>query len=479
MASEVSLDAIRQALMIASEDEPVKHETRIEDKAVAHVKEGVAGAVKGAVKEGVAGAVNEGVKGAGVESAKGRGTNGIPNKGNTAYDIARRSAVSDVTDSSTSQSGSSKLRRKSSKQRPIGGCRNMTSWAFLEMIHAEPVNKQVSESVSVRMSRICQKAMQLLDTLQQPSCSKFDASGDPVLPISALKFSRALAFEWKYKAGFFASCSWGYGFIIYQIADGVWSAPCFLKDRYVAFGVTCGYTESQKLDAIATEEGLVPFMQDMFKSTCDLAMSLGPDPLEQQEVKVRSGKASRGMSRDQAALTTKVYKVENGAIIDVSWKCGLEMVDEGFNSSLYGEKNNFRDILDGKVQIPKEFHPLYDLLQLYSMPVICRETKSHFHVEREKHVNKAMETLQKMSEKPGKAKRLARATSLSSQSSIGTPSQTTYTPDNIGSPDDSLALGSNQPLFGDGSLLDLDLGSDSDEKEEQQRDAKDGCTQLV
>lgn len=61
------------------------------------------------------------------------------------------------------------------------------------------------------------------------------------------------------------------------------------------------------------------------------------------------------------------YLVAQGAMFDVSRRCGLSFVDEGLNSALYGVRAAPADILAGRFQRPPEFEPLYaDLAQVRS-----------------------------------------------------------------------------------------------------------------
>lgn len=56
------------------------------------------------------------------------------------------------------------------------------------------------------------------------------------------------------------------------------------------------------------------------------------------------------------------YLVAQGAMFDVSRRCGLSFVDEGLNSALYGARAAPADILAGRFQRPPEFELLYAAL---------------------------------------------------------------------------------------------------------------------
>jgi len=302
---------------------------------------------------------------------------------------------------STSPPGRTRMmleKKTSSKSRKhvrhFGKLRDETSWDYIENNMTEeqkardigPYPVHVSEMLQKR----CKQSIELLHHLQKPVTSKTEAQEvyTSTLPVSALRFSKALAFLWRYKAGVMGSLAFGHGFIVYQLAEGIWSAPVFLKDRYVSFGLTFGFKKTQSVFAVPNDAGIIPLLKDILKSTVDFDMMLGPEPLELEAgPKTVLSSSLRGLTLETEAKSTKSYSRIDGGIIDISWRCGFEMTDEGLNSILYGSDASQRDILDGNVRIPVEMRPLYEVLRRTIEPTdaFCIDTVSQFQFEKEKN----------------------------------------------------------------------------------------------
>lgn len=287
---------------------------------------------------------------------------------------------------------------------------------------------------------------------------------------------------WQRKAGLITSWTWGTGFIIARLGPGVWSAPCFLADRFLSLGITAGFKTVDTCYAIPSEIGMHQFKTNMVNGSLDVALTLGTDPFAGDGPQVPMAVVQPG---DRSSLTTyasaeqmpKTFQICDGAIFDISWRCGLHMVDDGINEALYGPTVGPQEILDGKVQIPEEFKPLYEaILKLASAPAL-RQTTSQFSVAKERV--KATASKQSSFLKRGtlggrssetKSSSLANVqvekrsldntfgsnSSSSSQIPGSSPSQLTNS--------NPCSAGSSFKLFGDAELLDLDLdAADEDE----------------
>lgn len=346
-------------------------------------------------------------------------------------------------------------------RRSFARSKSESSWDILDERHALPVNSDIPARVHRMLTSECEKGISLLHILQKPVTSKFDATLQPVMPLSAIKFSKALAFLWKSKVGCMASYSSGRGFIIYQLEEGVWSAPCFLKDTFVSFGLTLGVLRQETIYALPTDASIFPFLNDMFKSTADLNMIdvSGPTFFEEEDEKgqVQNGIGDRGQRATQHHGQIRSYTRKDGVIMDISWRCGLEMIDAGLNALLYGEEMTHRDIMEGHVQIPDMFRPLYASLKelLDSIPY-CKETVSPFEVQRKKLALERIRRSSTASSKsfPSSHNKMKRSSSRGHFDSCtdSSPSDTITS---------SAAQGKDHDqhvLFGDDFLLDLDLG---------------------
>lgn len=70
---------------------------------------------------------------------------------------------------------------------------------------------------------------------------------------------QGLVFMWQRKVGLGVSWTWGSGFVIANLARGVWSPPCFIKDRLASVGVTAGFRTMDLCIAIPTEAGMAKY----------------------------------------------------------------------------------------------------------------------------------------------------------------------------------------------------------------------------
>ena len=369
--------------------------------------------------------------------------------------------------------------------RHFGKLRNEMSWEYIENHMTEEQKAGQIDTYPVHVSELlqrrCKQSIELLRHLQRPVTSKTEAqdANRSTLPVSALRFSKALAFLWRSKGGVMGSLAFGHGFVIYQLAEGIWSAPVFLKDRYVSFGLTFGFKKTQSVFAVPTDAGIVPLLKDILKSTVDFDMMLGPEPLELEGgPKTVVSSSLRGLTLEAEAKSTKTYSRIDGGIIDISWRCGFEMQDEGLNSMLYGSDASHRDILDGHVQIPVEMRPLYEVLRRTIEPTdaCCADTVSQFQFEKEKNFVKIARSSAVSSSTGGSEQRwLGRAKSTNGASSLESTVNDRSSVDSASNPLCFIDQESNSylknsierhsaPLFGE-NLLDLDLGPRDDDDE--------------
>jgi lipid-binding SYLF domain-containing protein len=352
-----------------------------------------------------------------------------------------------------------------------------------------PINDRLSKKLKI-MSR---RAMKFLLRLQEPPASRTSVSVDPIMPPTALNFSRGLALLRQHKAGLVTSWTWGSGFVIARLGPGLWSAPCFLQEKFLSCGFTCGYRTVDICYAIPTNAGMKHFNGDSFNSAFDLGLTLGHDPMrgETPVVIVQSADRTTGRYALSSVERPKVFSICDGAIMDISWRCGMHLVDEKVNKELYGENVEATDILEGKVQIPAEFKPFYDLLTTIAAvgEVKCtRPTVSMF--EKEKNKLKTQPSLLSSRTFPrNKAVKLGSGSSTDSNTYGSESTGCTYRtsmndsalmgssyPNSIGSQCSTLSQlpgavsgvepSSNHRLFGDTELLDLDLDSLEEEAAE-------------
>jgi len=170
---------------------------------------------------------------------------------------------------------------------------------------------------------------------------------------------------WQRKAGFLGSWVWGHGFVIARLGPYKWSAPCFLKDRFLSVGFTAGFRTLDTVYAIPSEEGLRPFDTDYLRASLDFAATLDFDPVDSDApIAVRLSDRKLPDVNPLATVTDepKAYTIADGAIMDLSWRIGLHMVNDARNEVLYGPGTTPQQILEGEVPFPEEFLPLYNAI---------------------------------------------------------------------------------------------------------------------
>jgi lipid-binding SYLF domain-containing protein len=240
----------------------------------------------------------------------------------------------------------------------------------------------ISSAMSARLMHQCKLAVELLQRLQRPIYTRYKMPEGPIMPKTALRFSKGLVFLFQHKAGVGLSYTWSGGFVIKRCGNR-WSAPCFVKDRHVSLGLTVGYRATDILHAFPMEAAVDHFIQPNFKlteiqSNLDLGLTLGFDPWEEDApTKVTTfGDVTHGLSEEQQP---RKYIISDGAILDISWRLGVQMVDRRTNRLLYGPEATPDTILCGEVQIPVQLFPLYSALEELSRSAeVIRSTVSRF-----------------------------------------------------------------------------------------------------
>ncbi|WPT16830.1 SH3 domain-containing protein [Picochlorum sp. SENEW3] len=330
---------------------------------------------------------------------------------------------------------------------------SLSSWEYLKQHDALPVNTTLSRRVEKKLSKMCHRALELLETLEQPVSSNIDMSQEPALPSSAIRFSKALVFFWHRKAGFLGSYTWGYGFVISSIAPGLWSAPVFIKDRYMSLGLTVGLSASDAVFAIPDNTGVIPFIRTSYHCNGDFEISSGVTPYDTHQdgpsyIRTSVVKRSHGDVIDSSSKIKK-YEVDTSMIVDMSVKCGVESVDDSLNTALYMDTNlSPRDILDGAVQIPTQLYPLYEYLRsrIENKGHMERRTTHLFEKERVKNVNK----INRSSVSSSSSRDLQR---WKSTQSLDSGVHDTWRSSDPGEDSHGTSC-----LFGDDALLEIDLG---------------------
>lgn len=419
------------------------------------------------------------------------------------------SSLAGTSESSVSSSPKQRLSRSTSLSHPplksLSSRKfTLTHDEFDPWANASPM-LSITDHLSANLKKECRRAINFLLKLQQPPISRTSISVDPILPPTALNFSKGLAFLRQHKAGLVTSWTWGSGFVIARLAPGLWSAPCFLHEKFLSCGFTCGYRTVDTCYAIPTSAGMNLFNGDSLHSAFDLGLTLGFDPMQGETpvAIVQSADRTTSQNAPSPVEKPKVFHISDGAIVDFSWRCGMHLVNEKINKELYGGNISANDILEGKVQIPAEFKPFYELLTTIAAvgELKCtRPTVSMFDAEKEKNKLKLQRSLPASltfpRRKGGTLGRTGNSDSNTySNGSIGhaysisdsAPTGSSF-PNSIGSQYSTSFGGgggggggggvvkpsSDSRLFGDTELLDLDLDSPEEEAAEVETNERSG-----
>ncbi len=358
-----------------------------------------------------------------------------------------------------------------------------------------PISSQLSEN----LKKECQWAIEFLAKLQEPAQSRTSTTSTAILPPTALKFSKGLAFLRQNKAGIFTSWTWGTGFVVARLGPGIWSAPLFLNDKFLSCGLTCGYRTVETCYAIPTASGLDAFKAESVNTSFDMGLTTGVDPLGNSASVVTAQSADRTTDRYTLRPTEKpkVFCISDGIILDFSWRCGMHLIDEKKHKQIYGADLSVEDILSGKVQIPAEFKPFYETLaKLAAECDVLKPTVSQFDAEKERNKLKSQSSLLKSFSKRSlsRSKSSRRGSSSDTESvggdtylmngslnnSIGSQYSAAFSLPLGSRPSVAFELPSPFPrLFSDTELLDLDLDGPTTPKEGSSANVEDSkCREL-
>jgi lipid-binding SYLF domain-containing protein len=389
----------------------------------------------------------------------------------------------------TTESSVSNSPKRLSKSNSVGSLRTLSRRFTLSQAEIDPWADAtpvlpIRPHLSRSLKRECCGAIEFVLKLQEPPSSRTSTKTDPVMPPTALKFSKGLAFLQQNKAGIVASWTWGAGFVIARLGPGLWSAPCFLQEKFLSCGLTAGFRTVDTCYAIPTNAGMKHFKVDSINSAWDLGLTLGYDPMRGEAPVVTAQSADRTSGRFAlpAAEKPKVFSISDGAILDLSWRFGMHLVNDDLHKELYGENVTSSDILEGKVQIPEEFKPFYEMLSKLAAvgeQQSLRHTASLFDAEKERNKLKSQHSLTSSLSFGGKKLGKNNSSTSSDTDTVGY----TYTSQNSAT---SVPLGSafaveettSSPfgrLFGDTELLDLDLDTPEEGEEENKEETKCHC----
>ncbi|MEO5630129.1 MAG: lipid-binding SYLF domain-containing protein [Thermomonas sp.] len=143
------------------------------------------------------------------------------------------------------------------------------------------------------------------------------------------------------KAGFFLGGRRGLGMMSVKTADGTWSNPVFVKLAGASFGFQAGVQSADVILVFRSDRGLESVVNGKFTLGADAGVAAGP------------------IGRNAAAATDGEFKAEiwswsraRGLFAGVALDGAVLSIDNGANSSAYGEGVTPRMVFEGRAMQP-------------------------------------------------------------------------------------------------------------------------------
>ena len=143
------------------------------------------------------------------------------------------------------------------------------------------------------------------------------------------------------KAGFLIGGRRGLGLMSVKTADGTWSNPVFVKLAGASFGLQAGVQSADVILVFRSDRGLESIVNGKFTLGADASVAAGP------------------VGRSAAAATDGEFKAEiwswsraRGLFAGVALDGAVLSIDNGANSSAYGEGVTPRMVFEGRATQP-------------------------------------------------------------------------------------------------------------------------------
>jgi lipid-binding SYLF domain-containing protein len=152
--------------------------------------------------------------------------------------------------------------------------------------------------------------------------------------------------------------NYGKGLVTCRTANG-WSAPLFISVGGGSFGFQIGGQSTDIVMIFRNRSGVDSLLSDKFKVGADATAAAGPVG--------RHAGADTDVKLNAEILT---YSRSKGAFAGISLDGAVVQPDESGNTAMYGEKygnsENRRAILNGKIPVPKDAQPLVREIAQYA-----------------------------------------------------------------------------------------------------------------
>jgi lipid-binding SYLF domain-containing protein len=177
---------------------------------------------------------------------------------------------------------------------------------------------------------------------------------DQGIPQELLESAKCIAIiPGEKKLAFVFGGNYGKGLATCHTAQG-WSAPLFLAVRGGSFGFQIGGSSTDVVMLFMNDHALQSLLSDKFKIGTDATVAAGPVG--------RHAAAGTDIKLNAEILT---YSRSQGVFAGVSLDGAVVQTDQSGDRAMYGADVNRREILDGKVAVPKSARRLLEQLAKY------------------------------------------------------------------------------------------------------------------
>ena len=179
---------------------------------------------------------------------------------------------------------------------------------------------------------------------------------DEGIPQELLESAKCIAIiPGEKKLAFVFGGNYGKGLATCHTAQG-WSAPLFLAVGGGSFGFQIGGSSTDIAMLFMNDHALQSLLSDKFKVGADATVAAGPVG--------RHAAAGTDIKLNAEILT---YSRSQGVFAGVSLDGAVVQADQGGDRAMYGANVNRREILDGKVPVPKSARRLLEQLAKYAL----------------------------------------------------------------------------------------------------------------
>jgi lipid-binding SYLF domain-containing protein len=160
------------------------------------------------------------------------------------------------------------------------------------------------------------------------------------------------------KGAFVFGAEYGQGVVTCRTAQGLWSAPAFIKLSGGSFGFQIGGQSTDLVLVAVNDRGFQDLLKSKFKIGGDAAASAGPVG--------RNSQASTDWKMNAELLT---YSRSKGLFAGIDLNGAVVEQNDDDTTAFYGEPHTFEQLLKGDVAVPDGAKPFVRTVAKYFMAV--------------------------------------------------------------------------------------------------------------